>query len=251
MHESFFFGPDERQLFASYHPPANAGGQTLTVICPPIFTEYNRTHSILRKLAFSLAEHGHHVIRFDYSGTGDSFGTLEDSTVNDWTEDIRRAVQEGVELTGCSLVRILGVRMGALLACASLGGSSDVDRLVLWDPVSDGPEYQRSLLRRLQAKLSHNQFISRADRRESKLSYSVYNLSESLRDGIASLDASVCKSVPKDKIRVVRTSTSNNFPVPDLPQVLTPTDCQWDSEIESVIMSQPLLESLVSQLIEP
>ena len=197
MHESFFFGPDERQLFASYHPPANAGGQILTVLCPPIFTEYNRTHSILRKLALSLAEQSHHVIRFDYSGTGDSFGTLENSSVNDWTEDIRRAVQEGVELTGCSRVRILGVRMGALLACASVGGRSDVDRLVLWDPVSDGREYQRSLLRRLQAKLRHNHFMSRADRRESKLSYSAYKLSDSLRDGIASLDASVCQTMPK------------------------------------------------------
>ena len=250
MHEAFFFGSIERQLFASYHPPANAGGQTLTILCAPIFAEYNRTHAIFRKLSVSLASHGHHVIRFDYSGTGDSFGSLESSTVNDWTNDIQRVIQEGIDLTGCSRVRLLGVRIGALLACTSVNKVKEVDRLVLWDPVCDGSEYFRSLQMRLESTLSHNQFVSRGDRLKAKRNYSGYNLSEKMVDGIRSMDTSAYTGISSDKLRVVRTVSSREFPLRDVLEEVIPANCQWDSEDEEVIMSQPILESLASRLVE-
>jgi hypothetical protein len=58
--------------------------------------------------------------------------------VSEWVEDIARAVREGRELSGSSMVRLLGVQAGALLACRSVGASSDVQRLVLRDAVADG-----------------------------------------------------------------------------------------------------------------
>ena len=56
----------------------------LTVICPPLFSDYMLTHLVLRELAMALAERGQHVLRFDYRGTGDSFGELGKVTVADW-----------------------------------------------------------------------------------------------------------------------------------------------------------------------
>jgi alpha/beta superfamily hydrolase len=115
--EPFFFGPCNQQLFAIYHPPIGGSSQVLTVICPPLFNEYMRTHPALRELAVALAGKGEHVLRFDYRGTGDSFGHLGEVTVSDWLEDIALAVREGHEISGSSVVQVLGVRAGALLAC--------------------------------------------------------------------------------------------------------------------------------------
>ena len=82
MIEAFFFGPSNQQVFASYHPPVGGSGQVLTVICPPLFNEYMRTQLALRELAISLAERGQHVLRLDYRGTGDSFGDLDEVTLD-------------------------------------------------------------------------------------------------------------------------------------------------------------------------
>jgi alpha-beta hydrolase superfamily lysophospholipase len=147
--EAFFFGPGNRWIFANYHAAAGVGGQVLTVICPPLFSDYMRTHLVLRELAMALAERGQHVLRFDYRGTGDSFGKLGEVTVSDWIEDIALGVREGREISGSSVVRLLGVRAGALLACAAARALSDVQRLVLWDPISDGAGYLE-VLRRIQ-----------------------------------------------------------------------------------------------------
>ena len=40
MHEAFFFGPGNQRVFANYHPAAGGGGAVLTVICPPLFSDY-------------------------------------------------------------------------------------------------------------------------------------------------------------------------------------------------------------------
>ena len=40
------------------------------------------------------------MLRFDYRGTGDSFGELGEVTVSDWLEDIALAVREGREISG-------------------------------------------------------------------------------------------------------------------------------------------------------
>jgi alpha/beta superfamily hydrolase len=95
VHEAFFFGPGNQQVFATYHPAAGGGGQVLTVICPPLFSDYMRTQLALRELAISLAERGQHVLRFDYRGTGDSIGEIGEVTVSNWLEDIALAVREG------------------------------------------------------------------------------------------------------------------------------------------------------------
>ena len=63
----------------------------LTVISPQLFNEYMCTHLALGELSLALAEKGQHVLRFDYRGTGDSFGDLCDVTASDWLEDIALA----------------------------------------------------------------------------------------------------------------------------------------------------------------
>jgi pimeloyl-ACP methyl ester carboxylesterase len=247
IQKEFFFGPSNQQVFAIYHPPLGGGGQVLTVICPPLFNEHMRTQLALRELAISLAERGQHVLRFDYRGTGDSFGDLGEVTISDWVEDIALAVREGRELSGTSVVRLLGVRAGALLACRSAGASSDVQRLVLWDPVTDGAGYLQSLRRIQVAIIEGNLYLSRSERRESLRElheYAGHRLSERMVEEFRLLGASAYSNVPQSKLYVVSTSSEAHFPVQGVPQDVAPFACNWETDLESLMMPKPVLEGL-------
>jgi pimeloyl-ACP methyl ester carboxylesterase len=246
--EAFFFGPSNKQVFATYHPASGGGGVVLTVICPPLFSDYMLTHLVLRELAMALAERGQHVLRFDYRGTGDSFGELGKVTVADWLEDIALAVREGREISGSSAVCLLGVRAGALLACAAARDSSNVQRLVLWDPVPDGAGYLQ-VMRGIQVALSErNLYLSRAERREAMHEYAGYTLSDRMVEEFHLLDASVYSSVPKGALHVVSTSSKTGFPVAGVPQDVVPFRCDWDTAAQELIMSRPVLERLIACL---
>jgi pimeloyl-ACP methyl ester carboxylesterase len=248
VHEAFFFGPGYQRIFANYHPASGGGSEVLTVICPPLFSDYMRTHLALRELALALAERGQHVLRFDYRGTGDSFGELGEVTVSDWLEDIALAVREGGEISGSSAVRLLGVRAGALLACAAARASSDVQRLVLWDPVPDGAGYLQ-VLRHIQVQmLEQNHYLSRAERREAMHEYAGYSVSKRMLEEFRLLDASTYSSVPKSKLHVVSTSSKTGFPVPGVPQDVAPFWCGWDTVANELVNPRPVLERLIACL---
>jgi pimeloyl-ACP methyl ester carboxylesterase len=242
--EGFFFGPSNQQIFATYHPPVGRSGQVLTVICPPLFSEFMRTQLALRELAISLAERGQHVLRFDYRGTGDSFGDLGEVAISDWVEDIALAVREGRDLSGSSVVRLLGVRAGALLACRSACASSDVQRLVLWDPVLDGAGYLQALRRIQVAIIERGLSLSRAERRETLHEYAGHRLSERMLEEFRLLDASTYSSVPKSKLYVVSTLSEAGFPVPGVAQDVARFACNWETELENLMMPKPVLERL-------
>lgn len=248
--EAFFFGPDNQQVFATYHPPVQGGSETLTVICPPLFSDYMRTQLALREIAVSLAEKGQHVLRFDFRGTGDSFGDLAEVAVSDWVEDIAHAVREGREISGSSRVHLLGVRASALLACAAARNSADIQRLVLWDPVPDGAGYLQLLRCKQMMLLQRNDYLSRTERREAAQEYAGYSVSPRTLEGILLLDASTYTGVSKDKLHVVSTSLQAAFPVAGVRQETAPFECEWHTNANELIMSRPLLERLVACLIQ-
>jgi len=241
---ALFLGSNNRQVFAIYHPPVENGSQVLTVICPPLFNEYMRTQLALRELAISLAESGQHVLRIDYRGTGDSLGELGEVAISDWLEDIALAVREGRDLSGSSVVRLLGVRAGALLACRSAGASGDVERLVLWDPVPDGVDYLQTMRRIQVAIIERDLFLSHAELRETLHEYAGYRISERMVEEFHLLDASAYSSVPKSKLYVVSTSSEAGFPVQGVLQDVARFACNWETDLENLMMPKPVVERL-------
>jgi alpha/beta superfamily hydrolase len=143
--EPFYFGTPGRELFGVYHPPIGAPNGKGAVLCPPLFAEYFRSHASLRRLALRLASKGLHVLRFDYYGTGDSAGEFESTTPDDWQRDIQSAVKELEAISGAARMQVFGVRFGATLAARVALTLRCVDRVVLWDPISDGAAYVREL----------------------------------------------------------------------------------------------------------
>jgi pimeloyl-ACP methyl ester carboxylesterase len=93
-----------------------------------------------------LARSGVDVLRFDYSGTGDSAGDLSQASVTRWCSDIRQASAELSELAEVRGVSLVGFRLGAALA-ALASTAFPVRDLVLWEPAVDGRTHLRELRR--------------------------------------------------------------------------------------------------------
>jgi exosortase A-associated hydrolase 2 len=142
-----YFGESTRRLFGLYTPAhARGGRQRGIVLCPPWGAEYLRAHRSMHQLAKLLAEAGFHVLRFDYSGTGDSAGDMPDTSLDRWAEDIGTAVEELKDTAGIPRVALLGLRLGGTLAArVASQRRKDVDTLVLWDPVVHGGEHLAEL----------------------------------------------------------------------------------------------------------
>jgi uncharacterized protein len=142
----FFFGTSSRRLFGAYHSPEGGRGRgPAVVLCQPFGHEYLRGHRAFRNLAIAIAERGHHVIRFDYFGTGDSAGSSDEHTVEQSLADIAAAIEEVKDMSDVAEVTLVGLRLGATLAMLAASGRRDVKGVILWDPVSAGDAYLDSL----------------------------------------------------------------------------------------------------------
>lgn len=141
-----FFGRTDAPLYGVYLPPKATPRDAGVVLCYPFGQEYMRAHRAFRQLALLLTKKGYHVLRFDYRGTGDSSGDLEAVTAHDWLDDVGLAVHELRESAGVKTISVVGLRLGALIAGAACTRDLDIDRLILWDPILDGRDYEEELL---------------------------------------------------------------------------------------------------------
>ena len=87
--DPFYFGPPARPLFGCYHPPKGVNARdSVVVLCYPVWREYMRAHRSCRQTANRLSQMGYPVLRFDYSGSGDSAGDSEQGDVEQWLVEI-------------------------------------------------------------------------------------------------------------------------------------------------------------------
>lgn len=149
----FYFGDSKKQLYGVYHPSTTYSQNTEAVlICYPLWREYFRTHRAITQLANKLADSGFPVLRFDYSATGDSAGSTDECSLGQWLQDIEAAISELKDLSAAGKVSIVGLRFGATLA-ALISQRTQINQLVLWDPVVDGKSYIQNM------KDMHNAYV--------------------------------------------------------------------------------------------
>jgi pimeloyl-ACP methyl ester carboxylesterase len=144
----FFFGRSERLLFGTYHAPAVRSSRPGAVLlCNPFGQEAIRAHRIYATLASKLSKVGQHVLRFDYYGTSDSAGEVEEGSQSEWVSNIIEAHEELLASSGVSRVTWVGLRYGGTLAVlAGQSLSRAIASLILWDPVVDGAAYVQELV---------------------------------------------------------------------------------------------------------
>src|SRR5215475_4600730 len=133
----FHFGSRQRCLFGCYEPaPANFSRVRAVLLCHPMGNEQVFAYRTMRQLAARLVRAGFHVLRFDYFGTGDSYGDTGEGDLASWCEDIETAIEELKEITGATKVDLAGLRLGAnLSARVAAHRPKEIRKLILWEPL--------------------------------------------------------------------------------------------------------------------
>lgn len=130
------FGARDKPLFGLYEEGNAPRRRMAVVVLSPIGWENLRAHRTLRILSNRLAEAGYDVLRFDYSGTGDSWGDIgEGLTLAQWIRDVDEAIEEVAGLSGTTRVSLIGLRAGAAIAAeVAARRPRGIEHVILWDP---------------------------------------------------------------------------------------------------------------------
>lgn len=138
----------QQNLFGVLHEPSAESTGSGFVFCHPFAEEKLWTHRVFVNFARLLARDGHCVLRFDYMGNGDSQGRFADCDIHGYLRDIRTAIAF-LDATGnCPKgIGLVGLRLGATLACMTADHAPQLRHLVLWEPIVHGARYMKELLR--------------------------------------------------------------------------------------------------------
>jgi pimeloyl-ACP methyl ester carboxylesterase len=185
--KAMFFGDSAAPLYGAYHPPVTTSrGARAFLLCYPGAPEYTSTHWDFRRLAANLSQRGHHVLRFDYYGTGDSAGESTEASVRRAIESTKQAARELLDVSGARALSIVGFRLGATVAFEACRDGVKAQELLLWEPVVIGGEYLSQLEGWDQKRLSQLLHFVRARSRKNEILG--YPLPPSLRAEIMNID---------------------------------------------------------------
>ena len=253
-----FFGPAETPLYGVHQPPEGKALDAGLVLCYPFGQEYMRAHRAYRQLALLLTKLGFHVLRFDYRGTGDSSGEPDDIIADDWVVDVAHAVQELRDVANIQRVGVLGLRLGALIAAQACRARDDIDRLILWDPVSSGGQYDAELLAEIATEhpASHGPQSGNGEDARGNLSYNGFVLSAAFRASMKQLDmrSAIPQAVPRVLLAVshethdftqLRTAWST---LPGFRYLHAPAPHDWNfvDNFGGILLPQAVIRAIVS-----
>lgn len=164
--ESFHSGHRGHRIYCSLHRPATRLVRgTGVVLCNPLGHEYYRAHRSYVKLAMQLSQLGFPVMRFDYTGCGDSEGERVHERLDAWLNDISTAAGLLRESEPVSSIALGGLRFGATLSWLSAQRIDSVNALLLWDPALDGERHIADIERLHARMLKDMERFPRARRR--------------------------------------------------------------------------------------
>lgn len=136
--EMFHIGPDEKKLVCVFHPANDCKlRKTGIIICNPIGQEYIRFYKAISLLSTELSMEGYSTFRFDYFGTGDSYGDNEDLTIESGLNDLKNVIKEMREGGGIQGICLVGIRFGTILSLLA-ASEPEIIALVLWNPLFSG-----------------------------------------------------------------------------------------------------------------
>jgi alpha/beta superfamily hydrolase len=132
--QAFYLGEGEDGVLAVHHAPAGDSRSPVAVLLlAPFGNAELCAHRSLREWAGALAADGHHALRFDLPGGGDSAGDAHSSDLaGRWVHAAATAAAWLRGREGVVRVTALGVGLGGVVAARAAAEHAEVDDLVLW-----------------------------------------------------------------------------------------------------------------------
>jgi len=134
------FGPAGRELYGVLHLPSGEPRRTGVVFSHPLPFEYMRRRWQHRQAAELLAAQGFSVMRFDWSGTGDSAGQGLPDSLAAWGDDVVLAASELGERADVPVVCAAAIA-GSAAVLARASRDHAFQALLLVDPPLSGAAY--------------------------------------------------------------------------------------------------------------
>lgn len=146
VERALYFGAGRSRSYGVHHAPAATSSGLGVVFCSPFGWDDVASYTSRRRWASRLAARGHHVLRFDLPGTGDSPGSPGDpGRVDAWCAAVSDGARWAREEAGCARVALVGLGVGGLLARAALDRGVRFEELVLWGVPATGRAAGRQL----------------------------------------------------------------------------------------------------------
>lgn len=128
------------KLSAVLHLPDTTGTHKFPVIiiCHGFISNKIGQHRLFVQTARTLSQAGHAVIRFDYSGSGESSGEYHDITLTGQIAETLEVIDYVAALPNIDQynITLLGHSLGGCIAASAAGVDDRISRLVLWSPVA-------------------------------------------------------------------------------------------------------------------
>jgi dienelactone hydrolase len=142
---SFYLDCNGEAVFTVHHEPTAGEGGTAILLLPPFGWEEVASYRARREWALHLAGRGHHVVRLDLPGTGDSAGELGDAgRLASWQEAAKAAALWLRGESGAPRLAAIGIGTGGYLAW-ELVAHGDADDAVVWATPKTGKRFVREL----------------------------------------------------------------------------------------------------------
>jgi len=132
----------QRLFYCAHGRKGSAGGW---IFCNPFLEEKTFSQSVYVALARRMAEQGHFVLRFDYTGDGDSEGDVATVGLHDWVEDVVDAAAFAWGQFGLTDPRLFGLRLGAAVALQA-APAIQASQVLAWEPIIRGEAYLQECL---------------------------------------------------------------------------------------------------------
>ncbi len=137
-----WFGSDAQ--FGVLRLPSDGRARAGVVLCPAFAAEQDWYFEPLHQLSMVLVTKGFATLQFDYPGTGNSKGDIQEK----WQAGcLQHGVREGLTLlreAGCERLVLVGVRLGGTVAWSIRGEVPELAATVLWDPFLTGQSFVRA-----------------------------------------------------------------------------------------------------------
>lgn len=142
----FFLNSPRGPLFCLYTAPSGVEPTQAVLYVHPFAEEMHKSRRMVALQTRAMAERGVAVLQVDLTGCGDSAGDFGDATWQAWQADIRLGHAWLQQRTACP-VSLWGLRTGATLAAQMAAQLPEIQRLILWQPVTSGDLFLNQFLR--------------------------------------------------------------------------------------------------------
>lgn len=147
--EAFFLADENAargQRFCVFHAPAALPPRAAVLHVHAFAEEMNKSRRMAALQARALAEAGCAVLQIDLLGCGDSSGSFDDTSWEEWVQDVLLGAR-WLQARYNAPLWLWGLRTGGLLAAAAAERLGTPCNLLLWAPVANGRTALQQFLR--------------------------------------------------------------------------------------------------------